>query len=271
MTIKLRLQAFLRQMDVIAETEIVHNSAHDVEFIRAAAKGVMQILDTDVELAEAFDAYRKECEWAKPYLHKIPELGTAYDWLFGQTLFCCLKNLSQLGTLPQGIKVLICAGNDLTILPALPIGLLALDCSDNEITELPELPAGLVEFDCGHNQLKTLPTYLPTGLKMFKCNGNRKLVALPLMPGHLEILNFSECAITKLQTLPTTLISLLCGDNRLTILPQLPKNLIKLYCPNNQLGELPNLPSRLEELHCAGNPLRNFPEQLPGSLKRLIR
>tara|TARA_B100001059_G_scaffold230144_1_gene263944 strand:+ start:855 stop:1193 length:339 start_codon:yes stop_codon:yes gene_type:complete len=61
--------------------------------------------------------------------------------------------------------------------------------------------------------------------------------------------------ITKIEFLPSYLISIECDNNKLTSLPKLPDSLKYLYCGDNQLTSLPKLPENLIELSCNFNNL----------------
>jgi hypothetical protein len=70
---------------------------------------------------------------------------------------------------------------------------------------------------------------------------------------NLTILNINSCMLTEVHTLPSTLVTLDCWNNRLTLLPDLPSTLAKLNCSFNPsstlLARFPTPPSSLVELY----------------------
>lgn len=189
------LQNWLLRMDDIAITAVeTGNLEAAIEGVaKTPAIGLMYLMteiETDATLAQELDAYRKACEWAKPYLCEIPELGTPYDWLFAQEFWVRDSAAIQLSTFPIGVKILYCQYCQLTALPELPVRLLKLSCSYNNLTVLPELPATLKILVCDCNELTALPE-LPATLGFLDCAKN-KLIALPSSYNELEKLEVTD-------------------------------------------------------------------------------
>lgn len=83
------------------------------------------------------------------------------------------------------------------------------------------------------------------------------------------VLDLSNLDLTEIPLLPSSLIELRCGTNRLTFLPELPPSLLRLYCSSNQLTFLPHLPSSLITLTCQFNQLKTLPP-LPTTLTMIL-
>jgi hypothetical protein len=183
------------------------------------------------------------------------------------------QGLTELPTLPQGLKRLLCGGNYLQTLPDLPDTLEELYCDVNKLINLPPLPPGLKRLRCGGNNLQTLPDLpdtleelycdvnklinlppLPPGLKVLICDYNN-LQILPDLPDALEFLDCIHNDLKKLPKFPDSLKYIYCGNNKLIKLPELPSRLFALYCDDNLFVNLPNLPENLDILNCRGNPL----------------
>lgn len=117
-----------------------------------------------------------------------------------------------------------------------------------------EDPANVIEtLDLSGLGLKTVPP-LPEGLRWLKCENNL-----------LETLG------DDYDSLPRSLISLECGNNRLTGLPDpLPPYLYALDCENNRLTRLPEvLPDTITRLYIDRNQITELPAALPVALEML--
>jgi hypothetical protein len=77
-----------------------------------------------------------------------------------------------------------------------------------------------------------------------------------VLPYGLLILSCSECNLSELPELPTTLTQLICYNNNLIELPGLHNPLNYILCGNNKLRELPQLPNGLEIFYCSKNPIK---------------
>jgi len=110
--------------------------------------------------------------------------------------------LTELPTLPEGLRILYCSNNRLDKLPdTLPNSIRLINCSYNQLTTLPEtLPASLVYLSCSYNRLTHLPDTLPKGLLELYCNNNQ---------------------ITKMPELPPDLLELVCAYNPMTTFPRI--------------------------------------------------
>jgi len=102
-------------------------------------------------------------------------------------------------------------------------------------------------------------------LKTLDCgNGNSMpnfnyLTSLPALPSTLDTLICGNNQINALPSLPSTLKDLSCYRNFLTILPNLPNTLVRLECFNNSLNSLPVLPNSLVYLDCSTNTINSLP------------
>ena len=97
-----------------------------------------------------------------------------------------------------------------------------------------------------------------------------ELTKLPTLPPTLVTLDCSFNRLAELPMLPPTLAELNCGRNfSIRKLPTLPSTLVKLECQSNSILVLPTLPPTLENLYCSNNSLTRLPE-LPLTLVKLI-
>lgn len=105
-----------------------------------------------------------------------------------------------------------------------------------------------------------------------------RLTSLPDAIGGLVELNYLDCSLNSLTTLPdsictTTLEVLICRHNPLNALPEnLGKcdGLKKLDCSYDTLAWLPdNIGTALEALKCCGNRLTYLPDSISTDLKKL--
>lgn len=168
--------------------------------------------------------------------------------VFKLAYLCCNDcEIKTLISLPDTLETLACGNNKIKSLPDLPTKLTELLCSKNKLTILPPLPLTLVKLCCNNNMIKNLPN-LPHGLMVLSCANN---------------------LIDKLPNLPETLINLDCSNNKLEELPNVPDSLIYMNCSYNQLTSVPKLSSKLEICVCISNKIRDFPSQIPQSLREL--
>lgn len=108
-----------------------------------------------------------------------------------------------------------------------------------------------MKLDLSHKGLTTLEGIDLTGVTELYCYSN-------------------ELTSLGVKTLPSTLKTLHCGNNRLTFLPELPSTLEKLSCWQNQLTLLPQLPPTLIHLDCSNNKLTSLCTKFPPNLKFLF-
>jgi uncharacterized repeat protein (TIGR01451 family) len=98
---------------------------------------------------------------------------------------------------------------------------------------------------------------------------SNKVVNIPTLPTTLDTLICGNNILDSLPLLPSGLVLLKCYGNRLTSLPALPPTLVELDCQRNQLDSLPALPGTLRYLSCYNNTLQNLPK-LPAGLLQLF-
>lgn len=133
-----------------------------------------------------------------------------------------------------------------------------LDCGDNYLSILPQLPSSLLELRCenNHNSYGLNVAPFPLGLKLLRIDNS--VTSLPNLPSGLEYLSCTGDPngkyLTSLPFLPSTLVNLYCGYNRLTALPPLPASLRTLSCESNRLTYIADLPDTLLYLDVGGNP-----------------
>uniref|UniRef100_A0A6C0HLY0 Uncharacterized protein n=1 Tax=viral metagenome TaxID=1070528 RepID=A0A6C0HLY0_9ZZZZ len=134
------------------------------------------------------------------------------------------------------------------------MGVETLDLSGLGLKTLPPLPDGVRILNCSNNLLETLgEDYDSLPSTIIMLDcGNNRLTALP-------------------DPLPPYLYTLDCEDNKLTRLPAvLPHTITRLYADRNQITELPAvLPENLEMLSVDENLLTELPEALPATLRVL--
>lgn len=152
------------------------------------------IISEQPELRAALVEYVEEkYGWAKPYMYQMAcdyycrispsnprhkQLGTPFDWLFGERFYAWRVNLNTLGALPPTLVSLQCPENQITKLPPLPRGLRRLDVQGNKLRALPQLPEDLEYLDCRNNLLISLPLR-PALLKFAATGGNMLQGELP--------------------------------------------------------------------------------------------
>ena len=129
-----------------------------------------------------------------------------------------------------------------------------LDLSGLGLKTLPPIPDGVRTLNCENNLLETLgEDYDSLPSTLIMLNcGNNRLIGLP-------------------DPLPPYLYTLDCENNRLTRLPAvLPNTIERLYVDYNQITELPAaLPTALEMLSADNNLLTELPAALPATLRSL--
>jgi hypothetical protein len=97
---------------------------------------------------------------------------------------------------------------------------------------------------------------------------NNKLTSLPSLPGSIRQLDCLTNQLTTLPVLPSSLNYFRCSENKLSSLPSLPDSLTIFDCSYNLLVSLPSLPDTLDYLRCTNNLLVSLPS-LPDSLTEL--
>ena len=201
---------------------------------------------------------------------------------YNLTYLDCHNNaLTDINLMYCPLQKLDCSHNQLTTLRTLPDDLIDLNCSYNQLTTLPStiIPSGIKTIYAQNNKLTGLHIYNKSSLEVLMVNDNTALTDLRCYHNALTVLNYSGCPLKTLDcsynqleelayTLPATLTTLNCSDNKLTALPTLPGSLTELNCGYNQLKALSSLPNSLFTLVCYSNKLTSLPT-LPTSLTTL--
>lgn len=178
--------------------------------------------------------------------------------------------LTKLPTLPPNLEVFRCSLTGLEELPTLPDSLRHLKARDLKITSVGTLPRNLEVLDLANsNRILSLPK-LPSSLRILRV-GHLDLRWLGSLPPRLEKLEAAGCQLSRLPTLPVTLVELCVPFNNLDELPELAHlvNLEMLSVYANFLRELPPLPPSIKLISCARNLLRTLPP-LPRNLETLV-
>lgn len=132
---------------------------------------------------------------------------------------------------------------ELDTLPAnLPPSVKTLQVENNNLRILPEnLPDGLEILDAAMNKLTCLPRKLPKSLLKLLVSWN-ELIAFPVLPPRLEILDGAHNRLRQLPKLPDTLLTFNVERNQLQTLPKLPNSLRRLFTTDNEITHIPLLP-----------------------------
>ncbi|HNP53646.1 MAG TPA: T9SS type A sorting domain-containing protein [Ferruginibacter sp.] len=177
----------------------------------------------------------------------------------------------------DSLRYLNCSGNALAFLPPLPQYLDTLICSYQfgltgingyDLGSLPTLPATLKYLDISRNGFVHL-SGLNEGLRWLNCSNSK---------AHMSG-GFDMPTLQTIDSLPSTLVYLDCGQNMLVSLPPLPPGLQVLKAQNNKFSYnlapynfnfpgiacLPILPQSLDSLWVGGNrPVTCLPNAVPG-------
>ena len=66
------------------------------------------------------------------------------EFIFGTTMDCSNKQITNIESIPQYITYLNCSNNKLTKLPKLPNNIRYLYCQSNKLINLPDIPNSLI-------------------------------------------------------------------------------------------------------------------------------
>ena len=181
------------------------------------------------------------------YSNQLTSLGTLPNSL--QTIDCSSNRLS--GTLSvtgrsalktldassnTSLTTLNCYGNALTSLNVIGCSsLTTLDCHSNQLTSFQVL-SSMQTINCSYNRLSgTISVTSRSALKTLDVSYNTGLTTLNCYSNGLTSLNVDGCS---------SLTTLDCNSNQLTSLPSLPNSLQTLKCGNNRLSGTLSLTGR---------------------------
>lgn len=181
------------------------------------------------------------------YSNQLTSLGTLPNSL--QTIDCSSNRLS--GTLSvtgrsalktldassnTSLTTLNCYGNALTSLNVIGCSsLTTLDCHSNQLTSFQVL-SSMQTINCSYNRLSgTISVTSRSALKTLDVSYNTGLTTLNCYSNGLTSLNVNGCS---------SLTTLDCNSNQLTSLPSLPNSLQTLKCGNNRLSGTLSLTGR---------------------------
>ena len=181
------------------------------------------------------------------YSNQLTSLGTLPNSL--QTIDCSSNRLS--GTLSvtgrsalktldassnTSLTTLNCYGNALTSLNVVGCSsLTTLDCHSNQLTSFQVL-SSMQTINCSYNRLSgTISVTSRSALKTLDVSYNTGLTTLNCYSNGLTSLNVDGCS---------SLTTLDCNSNQLTSLPSLPNSLQTLKCGNNRLSGTLSLTGR---------------------------
>ena len=181
------------------------------------------------------------------YSNQLTSLGTLPNSL--QTIDCHSNRLSgtisvtgrsALKTLDASsntsLTTLNCYGNALTSLNVIGCSsLTTLDCHSNQLTSFQVL-SSMQTINCSYNRLSgTISVTSRSALKTLDVSYNTGLTTLNCYSNGLTSLNVDGCS---------SLTTLDCNSNQLTSLPSLPNSLQTLKCGNNRLSGTLSLTGR---------------------------
>jgi len=128
----------------------------------------------------------------------------------------------------------------------------ALDLSNLGLTELPTLPEGLRILYCSNNRLDKLPDTLPSSIRLINCSYNQLTALPETLPTSLQFLNCSYNYLLRLpDPLPEGLLELYCNNNQITTVPELPPNLTELVYAYNPMTLVPRIHHRGSSIRCS--------------------
>ena len=135
-----------------------------------------------------------------------------------------------------GLTTLNCYGNALTSLNVIGCSsLTTLDCHSNQLTSFQVL-SSMQTINCSYNRLSgTISVTSRSALKTLDVSYNTGLTTLNCYSNGLTSLNVDGCS---------SLTTLDCNSNQLTSLPSLPNSLQTLKCGNNRLSGTLSLTGR---------------------------
>jgi E3 ubiquitin-protein ligase SspH2 len=122
-------------------------------------------------------------------------------------------------------------------------------------------------LDVSELDITSIPSLVHYSLTQLWCQ-NTNITKLPTLPDTLLYLDCGSTQISSLSELPSNLEKLWCYNTHITELPPLPKSLKSLYCSHTKLSQLPELPDGFQELVCDYTNINEFPI-LPLGLKKL--
>lgn len=148
-------------------------------------------------------------------LGQLPDLS-GLDKLL--TLRIDNTNITKLPPLPRNLTTLRASQNKISTLPRLPPDLGILLMSENDLTAAEELPCLLQQVDLCHNQLRHFCVNLPN-LRELKLADNKIAHLYGEFSKMLTIMDITRNQIRELPPLPTSLIQLHIGFNRIILPP----------------------------------------------------
>jgi hypothetical protein len=170
--------------------------------------------------------------------------------------------------MPAPLDTLICYGQTyqqagMTNIDSLPPGLRYIDCHNNSYVAFPRLPTALTYLDFSNNGnyvlvTHSLPSLASTSLVRLYCY-NSSLSSLSALPSTIRTIIAYGDSLPSLPALPASLDTLDCSYNVLSALPALPANLLYLNCKVNQLTAIPTQPNSLTYLAADSNAFTSFP------------
>lgn len=227
--------------------------------LKISGKGI-----TSLDCSKYRDLKRLDC--SENRLTRIVHLENLHLLARLQISFNLFRELPDLHHL-KNLVFFDCTGNRLTVLPRLPASIRELYCGNNKITEVDIAPYKLLEIlSVEFLALKELKTATAVKLRDLSCN-NCGLKNLPDLAQNTE-LEILKCNSNNLEELDISSLKKLrilhCYSNRLRRLSHIPSSLETLLCGNNHLTALPPIPeeSVLSELVCANNDLETLPTSL---------
>lgn len=197
---------------------------------------------------------------------EIPEILAEYTWLV--ELSIDKQEIKEIKNLPPNLKILSLHKNEIKDIPegALNEGLEKLDISKNEITKLENIPISIIELECEDNEIEICELEKNINLERLIIHKNLITEFPTINSSIIKKINISHNYITKIISLPESLIELDASYNEIIQIIINSPNIKKLNCKGNKLKFVSKYPPNIERINFSRNELVFIPS-LPDSLK----
>ncbi len=200
-----------------------------------------------IEKFKYIDLIKLDC--SNNLINKIPNKMNSLEYFNFSNNF--IRSKLDFTNYPR-LKYLMASSNQINGIINCPNKLIYLDLSNNPVDQLDNLPNSLEYLLIVQTLIKNINLVNLTNLKYLDLSINN-LINLDGLPGRLVYLNCSQCEITCLDNLPSSINKLICINNNLKSLDMLPESICYLNCAHNNITKLDDLPRNLTELICSSN------------------